>query len=103
MTEPTILIQFNPETLTPTAIFYNGVTETQTAKLREIANMMLVGLSDRMMRAPRHMAKLLVAAKRPFLKIRLRLLERKITPVYDQELSLKIDQIITRLEGESIP
>lgn len=47
MIEPTILIQFNPETWTPTAIFYNGATDTETARMREIADMMLKALPDR--------------------------------------------------------
>jgi hypothetical protein len=41
MTEPTILIQFDPETWMPTAIFYNGMTDKQTDTLREIADRMI--------------------------------------------------------------
>jgi hypothetical protein len=43
---PSILIQFDPATWTPTTIFYNGATDTETAKLREIADMMVKGLPD---------------------------------------------------------
>jgi hypothetical protein len=46
-TEPTILFQFARETWTPTAIFHSGATDTETARLREIADMMLKALPDR--------------------------------------------------------
>jgi hypothetical protein len=46
MNEANILIQFNPETWMPAAILCNGETDTETAKLREIANMMLTALPD---------------------------------------------------------
>jgi len=47
MTDPTTLIQFDRETLTPAAIFYNGVTDTETAKLRGIVDVMLKALLAR--------------------------------------------------------
>jgi hypothetical protein len=46
-TEPTILFQFDREAWTPTVIFYNGATDTETARLQEIADMMLKVLPDR--------------------------------------------------------
>jgi hypothetical protein len=47
MSEPTILIQFNPETWTPLMIFYNGATDEETSKLKEIVITMLKALPDR--------------------------------------------------------
>ncbi|MEI6314841.1 MAG: hypothetical protein WCO89_08230 [Syntrophus sp. (in: bacteria)] len=46
MTEPNIMAQFDRETWAPTAIFYNGATDTETAKLKEIVDMMLKALPD---------------------------------------------------------
>lgn len=45
--DPSITIMFNLETLTPTAILYNSATDTETAKLRSIADMMLKALPER--------------------------------------------------------
>lgn len=48
MTEPTIRIQFDRETLTPSAIFCdNGETDIETAALRKIADIMVAALPDR--------------------------------------------------------
>lgn len=44
MSEPTILIQFDRETWLPLATFPNGETDIETAKLLEIADMMLKAL-----------------------------------------------------------
>lgn len=43
---PTILVQFDPKTLAPTSIFYNGVTDTETARLREIVDRMLAMIKE---------------------------------------------------------
>lgn len=93
MTEPTILIHFNPETWTPAAIFYNGATDLETAKLRKIADMMLKAAKANAMK------KLWVILKQIPMRFRLRRLERKITPIFNRDLSLKIDQALNRLEG----
>ncbi len=39
-TPPSLLIQFDPDTWTPT-VFINGETDEETAKLQEIADKML--------------------------------------------------------------
>jgi len=44
LSEPTILIQFDRETWLPLATFPNGETDIETAKLLEIADMMLKAL-----------------------------------------------------------
>lgn len=41
MTPPSLLIQYDPATWTPTTIFYNGETDTETAKFQEITARML--------------------------------------------------------------
>lgn len=38
---PALLIQYDPETWTPTAIFCMGRTDEETAKIQEIADIML--------------------------------------------------------------
>lgn len=47
MAEPAILIQFDRETFTPKSIFYNGATDKETARLQDVADMMLKALPDR--------------------------------------------------------
>lgn len=41
---PTIIIQFDPETWKPIAVFPNGCSNEETAKLCEIADKMLAKL-----------------------------------------------------------
>ncbi len=43
---PFILIQFDPETLKPMAVFPNGSNDEETAKLQEIADKMLAAIQD---------------------------------------------------------
>ena len=38
---PSLLIQYDPTTWKPTAIFYNGATDTETALLQEVIAPML--------------------------------------------------------------
>lgn len=42
---PSLLIQFDGEKLTPSAVFFNGRTDEETAKLQEIAGKMMACLS----------------------------------------------------------
>jgi hypothetical protein len=44
--QPSITIMFDPETRIPKTFLINGGTDTATAKLREIADMMVKGLPD---------------------------------------------------------
>lgn len=88
-----ITIMFNRETLTSTAIFYNGATDTETAKLEEIAYRMFGAVKANAMK------KLWSIVKRMPLKFRLWRLEKKIGRGWDRGLSLQIDQILNRLEG----
>ncbi len=41
MNPPSLLIQYDPTTWTPTAVLLNGETDLETAKLREITARML--------------------------------------------------------------
>lgn len=47
MNEITVLIELDARTWMPSAIFYNGATDTETAKLRGIAELMLKALHGR--------------------------------------------------------
>lgn len=44
--QPSILIQFDPQTWTPT-VFINGQTDRETAKLREIADRMIEAVKEK--------------------------------------------------------
>ena len=46
MNEPAVLIEFDHETWAPTAIFPNGRTDQETAKLREIADRMVEAVKE---------------------------------------------------------
>lgn len=41
---PSIIIQCDPETLKPTAVFLNGDTDAETAKLKALADKMLAAV-----------------------------------------------------------
>jgi hypothetical protein len=44
---PTILVQFDPETLQPVEIFLNGETNEVTARLRVIVDRMIEAIRER--------------------------------------------------------
>jgi hypothetical protein len=46
MNSPSLLIQFDPNTWTPAAIFPNGQTDQETARLQVIADKMLKNIES---------------------------------------------------------